>query len=118
MGFMALAKVHVTLNRLIKCGEYLHLKFCCIYRQCKHRTNDLVGVYTADGFILEACYNIICTASWISSLHGNVDNSKPDNNFSTYFGAIALKRMRRFDLLTTDLDNASVVCDLTQTTNA
>ena len=37
-----------------------------------------------------------------------------DCNFFTYFGAFSLKRMRRFDLLTTDLDHALVVCDLTQ----
>ena len=34
--------------------------------------------------------------------------------FFTYFGAVSLKRMRRFDLLTTDLSHALVVCDLTQ----
>ena len=32
----------------------------------------------------------------------------------TYFGAISLKRMLRFDLLTTDLGHALVVFDLTQ----
>ena len=32
----------------------------------------------------------------------------------TYFGAVSLKRMRRFDLLTTYLGHALVVCDLTQ----
>ena len=37
-----------------------------------------------------------------------------DRNFFTYFGAISLKQMRRFDLLITDLDHALVVCDLTQ----
>ena len=34
-----------------------------------------------------------------------------DSSFFTYFGAISLKRMRRFDLLTTDLGHALVVCD-------
>ena len=37
-----------------------------------------------------------------------------DSRFFTYFGAISLKRMRRFDLLTTDLGHALVVSDLTQ----
>ena len=32
----------------------------------------------------------------------------------TYFRAVSLKRMRRFELLTTDLSHALVVCDLTQ----
>ena len=37
-----------------------------------------------------------------------------DSSFFTYIGAISLKRMRRFDRLTTDLGHALVVCDLTQ----
>ena len=37
-----------------------------------------------------------------------------DSSFSTYFGAVSLKRLRRFDLLTTDLGHALVVCDLTR----
>ena len=36
-----------------------------------------------------------------------------DSNFF-HFGAISLKRMRRFDLLATDLDQALIVCDLAQ----
>ena len=45
-------------------------------------------------------------------VHGS--KNQIDSNFFTYFGVISLKRMRRFDLLTTDLDHALVVCDLTQ----
>ena len=51
-------------------------------------------------------------------VHGS--KNQIDNSFFTYFGAISLKWMRRFDLLTTDLGHALVVCDLvkSQTTNA
>ena len=42
------------------------------------------------------------------------NNVITDSSFFTYFGEISLKRMRSFDLLTTDLDHALVVCDLTQ----
>ena len=45
-------------------------------------------------------------------VHGS--KNQIDSSFFTYFGAISLKRMRRFDLLTTDLGHALVVCDLTQ----
>ena len=37
-----------------------------------------------------------------------------DSSIFTYFGAISVKRIRRFDLLTTDLSHAWIVCDLTQ----
>ena len=37
-----------------------------------------------------------------------------DSSIFTYFGAICVKRIRRFDLLTTDLGHALVVYDLTQ----
>ena len=36
-----------------------------------------------------------------------------DSNCFTYFGPVSLKRMRHFNLLTTDLDHTLVVCDLT-----
>ena len=39
-----------------------------------------------------------------------------DSSFFTCFGAISLKRMRRFDLLTTALGHALVVCVFTQIT--
>ena len=45
-------------------------------------------------------------------IHGS--KNQIDSSFFTYFGAISLKRMLRFDLLTTDLGHALVVCDLTQ----
>ena len=41
-------------------------------------------------------------------VHGS-KNQIDSNFFFSYFGAIYLKRMRRFDLLTTDLDHALVV---------
>ena len=39
-----------------------------------------------------------------------INQVKIDSNFFTYFGAISLKLLRRFHLLTTDLDHALVVC--------
>ena len=45
-------------------------------------------------------------------VHGS--KNQIDSSFFTYFGAISLKRMRRFDVLTTDRGHALVVCDLTQ----
>ena len=41
--------------------------------------------------------------------HGS--KNQVESIFFTYFGSISLKRMRRFDLLTTDLDHALVVCN-------
>ena len=46
-------------------------------------------------------------------VHGS--KNQIDSSIFTYFGAISVKRIRRFDLLTTDLGHALVVYDLTQT---
>ena len=71
-----------------------------------------VGV---EGFYAESQLN---TFIYMSLMEYIVHDSKNqiDSSFSLTFGAISLKRMRRFDLLTTDLGHALVVCDLTQTT--
>ena len=45
-------------------------------------------------------------------VHGS--KNQIDSSIFTYFGAIWVKRIRRFDLLTTDLGHALVVYDLTQ----
>ena len=47
-------------------------------------------------------------------VHGSKNQINSISSIFTYFGAICVKRIRRFDLLTTDLGHVLVVCDLTQ----
>ena len=51
---------------------------------------------------------------FLHSKFGMSDIKSFDSSIFTHFGAICVKRIRRFNLLTTDLGHALVVCDLTQ----